>query len=42
MGNWFQVCPEVTSNKDISSEDFTHETPGRLPLTAGQTQQDQF
>ena len=34
--------PEVTSDKDISSEEFTHKTPGRLPMTAGWDQQDQF
>ena len=42
MGNRFQIYPEVTSDEGISSEDFTHETPGRLPMTAGWTQQDQF
>ena len=42
MGNRVGTCLEVTSDKDISSEESTHKTPGRLPMTAGWAQQDQF
>ena len=41
MGNRFGAYPEVTSDEDISSEEFTHKTPGRLPMTAGWAQPDQ-
>ena len=41
MRNLFWTYPEVTSDEDISSEDFFHESLGRLPITAGQTHQDQ-
>ena len=40
--NRFGTYPEVTSDKDISSKEFTHKTPVGLPMTAGQGQQDQF
>ena len=42
MGNRFGAYQEVTSDEDISSEKFTHKTLGRLPMTAGWTQQDQL
>ena len=42
MGNRFRAYPEVTSDKDISSEEFTHKTRGRLPMAAGWAQQDQY
>ena len=42
MGNWFGIYPEVNSDEDISCKDFTHETPGRLSMTAGLTKQDLF
>ena len=41
-GNRFGTYPEVVSDEDISSDKFTHKTPGRLPLTVIQAQQDQF
>ena len=34
-GNRFKTYPEVTSDEDISSEEFMFKTPGRLPITAG-------
>ena len=42
IGNSFGTYPEVISDKDISSEEFTHKTPGRLRMTAGWAQQDQL
>ena len=42
MGNRFEAYPEVTSDEDISSEEFTHKTQGRLPMTAEWAQQDQL
>ena len=42
MGNRFGAYSEVTSDDDISSEEFTHKTPAILPITAGQAQQDQL
>ena len=42
MRNRFRAYPEVTSYKDISSEEFTPKTPGRLPMTAGWAQQGQL
>ena len=41
MGNRFGAYPEITSHEDISTEEFTHKTPGRLPMTAGWAQQEQ-
>ena len=38
----FGTYQEVTSDEDISSEEFTHKTQGRLPMTTGWVQQDQF
>ena len=40
--NRFWAYSEVTSNEDVSSEDFIYETPSRMPMTAGQTHQDQL
>ena len=42
IGYSFEAYPEITSEEDISCEEFTHKTQGRLPMTAGQAQQDQF
>ena len=42
MGNRFGAYPEVTSDEDISSEEFTHKTSGKLPMTEGWAQQDQL
>ena len=39
-GKWFRTYPEVTSDKDTSSEEFTYGTPDRLPMTVGWVQQD--
>ena len=35
-GNIFRTYPEVASDEDLSSEEFTHKTKGRLPMTAEQ------
>ena len=32
----------MTSNEDVSSEDFIYESQKRMPTTAGQVHQDQF
>ena len=42
IGNSFRTYPEVTSDEYISSEEFTHKTPGRLSMTVGWTQQDEL
>ena len=42
MGNRFRAYPEVTSDRDLSSEEFMHKTPGRLPMWAGWAHEDQF
>ena len=38
-GNRFRAYPEVTSEEDISSEEFMHKTSGRLPMSVGLAQQ---
>ena len=40
--NMFKAYPEVTSDEDISSEEFTHKSPARLLMTAGQAKPDQL
>ena len=37
-GNKFGTYPELTSDEDISSEEFMHKAPGRLPMTVGWAQ----
>ena len=37
-----QAYLEVTSNEDVSSKDFIYKPQNRIPMTAGQTHQDQF
>ena len=41
-GKWFRTYPELNSDEDISSEEFMHRTPDRLPMTVGWVQQDQI
>ena len=41
-GNRFGAYPEVNSDKDISSDEFMHKTPGRLTMTAGRAQPNQL
>ena len=35
MGNRLRTYPELTSDKDISSEEFMPKTPGRFSMTVG-------
>ena len=37
-GNRFRAYPDVASDDDISSEECTYWTPGRLPMIAGWAQ----
>ena len=34
IGNRLRAHPDPTPDEDISGEEYTHKTPGRLPITA--------